>query len=303
MNPEVAKIVGALNNDSFPTGGMSFINEDFPFGGMTLAPVAFPEPKVNPTVTPTLTMSSAEVPVASTQVNPTPYVKTRAVGLKLSETEKDELPDASLVKNALTKEQIQNYIKAGMYANKAIVSLANGFTAKSSYRMQARNAEWQAKQNERSAKLLLANQREINRAAQADANVYRMQGAQTKSKQKVAMAQSGFAVGKGIYRNTLDNTDIRVNYNTSAIMLKAELENAELTRKAGLYESEAIINRANRDIYGKLGRAALVSGILDSVGYTAASGAYFYLGKYPAGKTTKGEAIDPMQVKSAKNQL
>ena len=297
MNPYAQTIIEALTSSS-STG---------PTLATDLMPWQFAQeaPTVTPTVDPSLmSVELPPVPFPEPQkANEVPYIKTTRAGVNLSGTELEGLPDATGLDKILTKEQVQNYTNSALYGIKAINALANGFTAKSSYRMQARNAEWQAKQNLRSADLLLKNQREISRAAQADANVYRMQGAKTKSDQKVAMAQTGFAVGKGIYRNTLDTTDARVNYNTSAIILKAELQNAELTRRAGLYESEAIINRANRDIYGKLGRAALVSGILNSASYLAASGAYFYLGKYPAGKNTKGEAVDPMQVKSAKNEF
>lgn len=280
MNPYAQTIIEALTSTS-GTG---------PTVDTELTPWRFAQetPTVAPTVEPSLkSVEPPPVPFPDAQkANPIPYVKTSRIGVNLSETEMEEMPDSELIKNVLTKEQIQNYMKGVMYANKAVVALANGFTAKSSYAMQARNKDWQAKQNERSARLLMANQREINRAAQADANVYRMQGAATKSNQKVAMAQTGFAVGKGIYRNTLDTTDARVNYNTSAIMLKAELQNAELTRRAGLYESEAIINRADRDILGIQGRAALWGGVFDSLAYASTSGAYFYLGKYPAVEKT-----------------
>lgn len=216
----------------------------------------------------------------------TPYVKTDAVGVKLSGTDIDGVPDASAINELLTRKQIEDYMSSVMYGMKAIDSISNGFTANSSYKMKANNEEWKAKQNDRSARLLLMNQREINRAAQMDANVYKLQGAQTKSRQKVAMAASGFAVGKGIYANTLDTTDTRTTYNTAAIMLKAELQNAELVRKAGNYEAEAIINRANADINRRLGKAAMWDGVLDSIAYLGAAGAYFYIGKYGYGNDT-----------------
>lgn len=266
-------------------------------GGNTGEPWTFARerPTVAPTVDPNLqTVSMPVVPfpqakqLVAVTVNETPYVKTTRAGVKLSETKMDK-PDASLVESKLTKEQIENYTRAAIYGSKAIASFANGFTSNISYKMQARNKEWQAKQNERSARLLLMNQREINRAAQADANVYRVQGAAHKSGQKVAMAQSGFAVGKGIYRNTLDTTDVRTNYNTSAIILKAELQNAELVRRAGLYEAEAIINKADAAIARKMGKAALWDGILDGIVYSVAAGTSFYYGKHPLGGTTKTE--------------
>lgn len=276
MNPYVSSIVGALTSTSDST---MFNGEPWVF--------AKERTTVAPTVDPSLqTVNMPAVPFPEARpANKTPYVKTTRMGVKLSATDKDGMPDASLVEGQLTKEQIENYTKSAVYGIKAITSLANGFTANISYRMKARNKEWEKEQNQRSARLMLLNQREINRAAQMDANVYRLQGATTKSNQKVAMAQSGFAVGKGIYRNTLDTTDIRTNYNTSAIILKAELENAELTRKAGLYEAESIINRADARIARRQGRAALWDGVLDSIAYAAAAGASFYYGKHPLGDT------------------
>lgn len=293
MNPYAQSIVDALTS----TDNSSMYNgEPWVFARET--------PTVAPTVDPNLkNVNMPTVPFPEVKPrNPTPYIKTTRAGVRLSETEKDEMPDASLVEGRLTKEQIQNYTNAAMYGIKAITALSNGFTANTSYKMQAKNKEWQARQNLRSRDLLLLNQREINRAAQMDANVYRMQGAITKSNQKVAMAQTGFAVGKGIYRNTLDTTDIRTNYNTSAIILKAELQNAELTRKAGLYEAESIINKADAKIARIQGRAAMWEGVIGATAYLAAAGASFYVGKYGYGDN-KGTAVDPMQVKSAKNQL
>lgn len=286
MNPEVAKIVGALSGgDTFPTGGMSYINEDFPTGGMSIAPVPFPEPKnVKPTISEGLQAPTDVTATAPQSVNPTPYIKTTRAGVNLTSTEQEGgVSGGTSDSNLLTKDQINNYMKGTSYMLKSISSFTNGFTANISYEMQRNNKQWQAKQNERSARLLLANQREINRAAQMDANVYRIQGASTKSNQKVAMAQTGFAVGKGIYRNTLDTTDARVNYNTSAIILKAELQNAELVRRAGLYEAEAIINKADASIARKQGKAAMWQGVTDGIAYGLTSSAYFYYGKHPVG--------------------
>ena len=273
MSPEVARIVGALNeNGTFPTGGMS------------IAPVPFPEAKkVSPTISNGLSAPVDVTATASNDVNPTPYIKTTRAGVNLTTGDPDSIGGGGTKEVLKTKEQISNNIKGTEYLLKSVSSFVNGFTANISYEMQRNNKQWQAKQNERSARLLLANQREISRAAQMDANVYRIQGAQTKTNQKVAMAQSGFAVGKGIYRNTLDTTDARVNYNTSAIILKSELQNAELVRRAGLYEAEAIINKADASIARKQGKAAVWQGVVDGLAYALTSSAYFYYGKHPVG--------------------
>lgn len=258
-------------------------------------------PTVAPTVSPDLkTVDMPAVPFPDPQrLNDTPYIKTTRAGVNLSETEMDDLETIKTQLNSLlTKEQIQAYTKSAMYGIKAITALGNGFTSNISYRMQAHNKEWQARQNIRSRDLLLLNQREINRAAQMDANVYRMQGAVTKSNQKVAMAQTGFAVGKGIYRNTLDTTDIRTNYNTSAIILKAELQNAELTRKAGLYEAESIINKADAKIARYQGKAAMWEGVTGAVSYLAAAGASFYVGTYGYGNDKPTKTITKTTVRT-----
>lgn len=258
-------------------------------------------PTVAPTVSPDLkNVGTPVVPFPEAQKpNETPYIGTERARVNLSETEMGDIETIKTQLNSLlTKEQIQNYTKSAMYGIKAITALGNGFTANTSYRMQARNKEWQAQQNLRSRDLLLLNQREINRAAQMDANVYRMQGAITKSNQKVAMAQTGFAVGKGIYRNTLDNTDIRTNYNTSAIILKAELQNAELTRKAGLYEAESIINKADAKIARYQGKAAMWEGYMGAVSYLAASGASFYVGLEGYGDDTPTKTVTKTTVRT-----
>ena len=155
---------------------------------------------------------------------------------------------------------------------------ANGFLANSSERMKASNYEFQARQSERSAALLLQNQREITRAAQMDANKYRIENAKIKSGQKTAMAASGFAVGRGVYRNTLSTTDARTNYNIAATVLKGELQNAELIRQAGEYRAQAEIARGNAEIAKRMGKAAKLSGIIGTVGYTASAVAKMYVG-------------------------
>ena len=111
-----------------------------------------------------------------------------------------------------------------------------------------------------------------------DANVYRLKSAQTKSAQRTAMASSGFAVGKGVYKNTLETTDARTNYNIAAAILKAELQNAELIRQAGEYRAQAEIARGNAEIAKRMGKAESISGIINATAYAAASAANLYVG-------------------------
>ena len=207
-----------------------------------------------------------------------PHINTERVGPNYKQT---ETPEVGTTQREFTaSEKMQMYTAGMVYGIKAGQSLANGFLANASAKLKARNYKFQAEQDLRSAEMLLKNQKEISRAAQMDANVYKLQGAETKDKQKVAMAQTGFAVGKGIYKNTLNTTDARTNYNVSAVILKGELQNAELTRQAGLYRAQAEIARGNAKIAKIQGRAEMWAGIVDAAAYAVASGANFYVGKY-----------------------
>lgn len=184
-----------------------------------------------------------------------------------------------------TASQVKDYANATTEAIKAASYIGNAFIAETNGKMKANSYEYQAKQNERMAELLLMNQRDITRAAQADANVYKMQQKQVKSAQKVAMAESGFAVGKGVYKNKLDETDARVNYNVAAMMLKADLQNAELTRQAGTYEAQAIINRSDAEIARKVGKIERNMGLMNGIASLVSAGASFYSGMYPSETT------------------
>lgn len=251
MNPYLANILGAIT----PSAEMTSINPVTGVAEDTLA-----DQIAKPKVIHTERMAVQDRKVTDTPANP------------------DATEDIRIMPTPA--EKLDLYTKGTIYAFKASTSLTNGFLANSSYKMKARNAEFQAKQNIRSAEILLKNQREVTRAAQADATVYKMQGAQVKSAQKTAMAATGFAVGKGVYKNTLDTTDARTNYNASAIILKSELQNAELTRQAGEYRAQAEIEKGNAKIAKLQGRSEIWKGVAEALVYGTASAANFYVGKY-----------------------
>lgn len=183
----------------------------------------------------------------------------------------------------ITAKAVQHYADSVAGIMKAGAAIGNGYIAMASAEGKKMAYEFKAAQNRRAAELLLENQVEITRAAQMDANQYRIAGTQTKSKQVIGMASSGFAVGKGTFKNTLNTTEARVNYNVANLMLRAELQNAELTRKAGYQMAEAIINEANADIAGKEGDAAVVSGWINGISNFISAGASFYCGRIENG--------------------
>lgn len=178
----------------------------------------------------------------------------------------------------VTAKAVVHYADSAAYALKGGVAIANGYIGKMSAEMKAMTYDFKAKQNRRAADLLLANQTEITRAAQMDSNQYRIAGVETKAKQVSGMAASGFAVGKGVYKNTLNTTEARVNYNVANLMLKADLQNAELTRSAGQQLAEAIINDANKEIAKKEGKFSVMNGWLNGISNFISAGASFTCG-------------------------
>ena len=195
-----------------------------------------------------------------------------------------------------TAKAIVHYADAAASVLKGGVAIANGYIGKMSAKQKQLSYEFKAQQNRRAAELLLKNQVDITRAAQMDSNQYRIVGVETKAKQVSGMAASGFAVGKGIYKNTLNTTEARVNYNVANLMLKADLQNAELTRKAGQQTAEAIINDANAEIAKKEGKFAVMNGWLNGISNFISAGASFTCGLIEDGylsgtkKTTNGRS-------------
>lgn len=186
-----------------------------------------------------------------------------------------------------TAEAVKHYADAAAYVMKGGAAIANGYIAKMSAQQKAEAYKFKAEQNRRAADLLLMNQVDITRAAQMDSNQYRIAGAETKAKQVTGMAGSGFAVGKGVYKNTLNTTEARVNYNVANLMLRADLQNAELTRKAGQQTAEAIINEANAKIAEKEGKFSVTMGWVNGISNFISAGAAFYCGLIEDGVLSK----------------
>lgn len=179
-----------------------------------------------------------------------------------------------------TEDQVLMYGKSASYLVSAANDFANALLARGNAKIKSSGYDFTARQNERMATLLEKNISDINRAAQLDANVYKVQREGLKSEQKSAMAASGFAVGKGVYRTTLATTDARTNYNIAMRMLKADLQTAETTRKAGTYRAQAAIERGNARIATIQGRNAMYNDIVSGVGNLINSGFSFYVGKW-----------------------
>ena len=283
MNPYVASIVGALgNNDTpFPTGSVSFPQTDFPIGGMSTI-VKEPLPKA----------TTATQEIVSNDVSPQPARKPGVVNPGYSSQDKGtggSVGGSEFEGSGLTAYQVEHYMKGAANVIQAGTDIANGYLAYSSAYMKGKSLEFEAGQHERNAQLLYKNMREINRAADADANVYRVQGAATKSAQKVAMAASGFAVGKGVYKTTLQTTDARTQYNVALLKLKAGLQNAEILRQVGVEEAQAIINKAEASISRKYGRAQLAQGWASGISELMSGGANFYMGYKGEGATKGGK--------------
>ena len=197
----------------------------------------------------------------------------------------------------ITAKAVEHYADACAYLMKAGAAVGNGYIAKMSAETKAMTYEFKAKQNRRAAALLLANQTEITRAAQMDSNQYRITGVATKAKQVSGMAASGFAVGKGVYRNTLNTTEARINYDVANLMLKADLQNAELTRGAGQQLAEAIINDANKEIAKKEGKVAVWNGWINGISNFISGAASFTCGLVENGALYKSSSSTTTETK------
>jgi hypothetical protein len=195
------------------------------------------------------------------------------------------------VEHSLSAKAVADFTNATVYGMKAISAVSAGYINAKQYEMQANNKEFAAWQNDRAAKLLAKSTRDITRAAEADANVYRLQGVKTKAAQKVGQAASGFAVGKGTYRVMLNTTDVRTNYNAAAIMAKSMMQNAEIKRQIGTQKATAIINRADAKALKKRAEIERMQGWMNSISYALQAGASAYAGFSEMSDTPKTETF------------
>lgn len=216
-------------------------------------------------------------------VSKTPYSGVRNAQYKAGTDYSLYLPKDNSSWVTRNKDSIISFANSLGYAMQGVADLYNGSIAKSANYMKAEGSDYLARQNEVAAGLLMKNQRDVIRAAQMDSNVYKMQGASTKSEQRIGQAASGFAVGKGVNRVTLNTTDARVNYNVAAMMLKAGLTNAELTRKAGAYRASAEIKKGEAKAYRIMGEAEKEIGNIKAIGNFVSSAGYFFCGMAQAG--------------------
>jgi hypothetical protein len=143
----------------------------------------------------------------------------------------------SWVSKHFNGDVVKGISKAATDYIKGVSAYASGMTASEQY-------QFAAGVKERNADAMIANIREISRAADAAGNAIRMQGRETSSAQKTAMAQNGFAVNVGSNKMLLDKTNFIVSSNVAARTLAAELQGAELTRQAGYAKAEADMLRA-----------------------------------------------------------
>lgn len=265
MSPEVAAILGAITPNQSPIGG-----DGFPIGGMSYG---VPEP-----------IKGEEPPTATEQVQQTSEVKPiRNAGrtntsMSDAKSVESDSHGGTPVEHSLSAKAVKDFANATVYGMKAISAVSTGYINAKQYEMQANNKEFAAWQNDRAAKLLAKSTRDITRAAEADANVYRLQGVKTKAAQKVGQAASGFAVGKGTYRVMLNTTDVRTNYNAAAIMAKSMMQNAEIRRQIGTQKATATINRADAEAFEKRAEIERMQGWMNSIGYALQAGASAYAG-------------------------
>lgn len=268
MNPQVASILGALTNQS---PAMSGPYSDPWVGGMSYSA---PEP-IKGEETPTATEQVQQV----AEAKPIRNAGRPSAGMgKAKSVETDTHGGDTPIEHSLSAKAVADFTNATVYGMKAISAVSSGYVNAKQYEMQANNKEFAAWQNDRAAKLLAKSTRDITRAAEADANVYRLQGVKTKAAQRVGQAASGFAVGKGTYRVMLNTTDVRTNYNAAAIMAKSMMQNAEIKRQIGTQKAAAIINRADAKALKKRAEIERIQGWMNGISYALQAGASAYAG-------------------------
>lgn len=277
MNPIVAAITGALVPNSSPVTGT-----DFPVGAMSAVLRGQTTPGIvqdikgeETTVLPNETKQEQDVKQSKTIRN----VGRQGTNMSpTSGTTDSHGGGGQPAEHSLSAKAVKDFTSATVYGMQAISSVSKGYINAKQYDMQANNKEFAAWQNERTAKLLAKSTRDITRAAEADANVYRLQGVKTKAAQRVGQAASGFEVGKGTYRVMLDTTDVRTNYNAAAIMAKSMMQNAEIKRQIGTQKATAIINKADAHALRKRAEVERTQGWMNSIGYALQAGASAYTG-------------------------
>lgn len=275
MNSQIASILGASNQSpitgtDFPIGAMSYVLD-----GQTTPGIVQDIKGEETIVLPNETKQEQEVKQSKTIRN----VGRQGTNMSpTSGTTDSHGGSEASVEHSLSAKAVKDFTNATVYGMQAISSVSKGYVNAKQYDMQANNKEFAAWQNERTAKLLAKSTRDITRAAEADANVYRLQGVKTKAAQRVGQAASGFEVGKGTYRVMLDTTDVRTNYNAAAIMAKSMIQNAEIKRQIGTQKATAIINKADARALRKRAEIEKMQGWMNGIGSALQAGASAYAG-------------------------
>ena len=274
MNSQIASIYGIFNQSpitgtDFPVGAMSYVLD-----GQT-TPGIVQDIKGEESALPTDTKQIQQIKESKTIRN----VGRQGTNMSpTSGTTDSHGGSEASVEHSLSAKAVKDFTNATVYGMQAISSVSKGYINAKQYDMQANNKEFAAWQNERTAKLLAKSTRDITRAAEADANVYRLQGVKTKAAQRVGQAASGFEVGKGTYRVMLDTTDVRTNYNAAAIMAKSMMQNAEIKRQIGTQKATAIINKADARALRKRAEIEKMQGWINGIGSALQAGASAYAG-------------------------
>lgn len=238
MNPEIASLLGLIQEDGF-----SF---DPKLGSQSASIISQANQIPDIQIT----------PFTDTATNDARVSKTASVSISRSDNNGNSIQATkTTTERKMTQaEKVSNVFSGMQDAINAVSSVYNGYIKAGQRNMQADKDEFMARQNERNATLMEDNIKDINRAAQMDANLYKIQGSQTKSAQKVGQAASGFEVGSGNYKVMLNNTDVNTNYNVAVAMFKANIAAAENIRQAGTYRANAIISRSDAKIQRMLGK-------------------------------------------------
>lgn len=287
MNNQLAGLLGVL----IPDYGMSPVPDGFYDSGIITSvqptveslPVALPvEIQMEESIEKSTRESAVSVP--GTSKVSIPIASPKSVGgdpTRPSDIGKGSTKDTGSWwdnPNATTAFQVEHYLNGTVQGMKAISAIGNGYAVAGQYQMKAATSEYMARQNIRNANNMLANIKEINRAAQNDMNVMSEQNVKRKSEQRIAQGASGFAVGKGSYQVLSDNTDWKTNFNASMIALKAGYQGAEVIRAAGGLEAQSIISKAEADIARMNAKTSKLNGWINGIAGLTQSGASFYIG-------------------------
>ncbi|MDR0741777.1 MAG: hypothetical protein LBF28_03315 [Rickettsiales bacterium] len=155
--------------------------------------------------------------------------------------------------------------------SKAATSYINGVSAYAAGMTASEQYKFSAFVKEKNADAMIANIKEIDRAAASANNALRMQGRETIANQKIAMARNGFAVNVGTNARILDKTNYIVESNMAAKTLVAELQGVELMRQAGYAKAEAGMAHAMAASSEKAAKNKYILGLVGSFAHLSSA--------------------------------